>query len=135
MNNRRIVDTNVIIRYLVQDEPKFAAAANGLFDACDRGETTLVILPAVLAECVFVLESFYERSRADISLVLATLIGNPGIEIPDLPVCLDALNRYRDSRAHFVDCIIAATAVNTDLPVATFDRHIKKFPDVRIEVD
>jgi predicted nucleic acid-binding protein len=135
MSNRRIVDTNVIIRYLVQDSPKHAAAANSLFDACDRGEVTLVVLPAVAAECVFVLETFYERTRADISLVLAGLFGSAGIEVPDLAVHLDALHRYRDSKLHFVDCMIAATAASNDVPVATFDRDFKRFSDVRVEID
>jgi predicted nucleic acid-binding protein len=135
MSRRRIIDTNIIIRYLIQDQPRHAAAANELFDACDRGEITLLVLPAVLAECVFVLESFYERPRADISSALATLIDNPGIEISDLAIQLDALNRYGNSKAHFVDCVIAAAAVRDDIPVATFDRDLKKFPDVRIEID
>jgi len=134
MSNRRIVDTNVIVRYLVQDAPKHAAAANSLFEACDRGEVTLVILPAVAAECVFVLESFYEHTRADISLVLAGLLGSPGVEILDLGVHLDALDRYRNSKLHFVDCVIAATAAANDVPIATFDREFKRSTDVRVEL-
>jgi predicted nucleic acid-binding protein len=135
MSNRRIVDTNVIVRYLVQDSPKQAAAANRLFEACDRGEVTVVVLPAVAAECVFVLESFYEHTRADISLVMAGLLGSPGIEVPDLEVHLDALDRYRNSKLHFVDCVIAATAASNGVPVATFDREFKRFPDVRVEIE
>src|SRR5579863_2416664 len=63
---RRLVDTNLIVRYLVQDHEKDARAARSLFDACDRGEVLIVVLPAVLAECVFVLESFYEHPRGEI---------------------------------------------------------------------
>jgi predicted nucleic acid-binding protein len=73
VSKRRLIDTNLIVRYLVQDHEKHARAAEKLFDACDRGELILVILPAVLAECVFVLDSFYGRPRADISSALATL--------------------------------------------------------------
>ena len=51
---RRLVDTNLIVRYLVQDHEKHVKAAGRLFDACDRGEVLIVVLPAVLAECVFV---------------------------------------------------------------------------------
>ena len=55
MSKRRLVDTNLIVRYLVQDHEKHAKAAGKLFDACDRGDVVIVVLPAVLAECVFVL--------------------------------------------------------------------------------
>jgi len=82
-----------------------------LFAACDRGEVTLVVLPVVLAECVFVLESFYKQPRANIAQVLKSLIGSPGVELDDLPVHLDALTRYARTQLHIVDCLVAATAL------------------------
>jgi predicted nucleic-acid-binding protein len=132
---RRLVDTNLIVRFLVQDHQKHARAATKLFEASDRGDLTLVILPAVIAECVFVLESFYKHNRIDIARVLAALISSPGIQLTDAALHLDALNRYGGSKAHFVDCIIAAHAAEADLPVATFDNDFKKFHDVKVELD
>ena len=76
---RKLVDTNLIVRYLVQDHEKHAKAAGKLFEACDRGEIEIVILSAVLAECVFVLESFYQHPRANIAPVLNTLLSSPGM--------------------------------------------------------
>src|ERR1700757_4695968 len=97
---RRLVDTNLIVRYLVQDHEKHAKAAGKLFEACDRGELVIVVLPAVLAECVFVLESFYERARGDIAAALGGLISSPGVEIGDAVIHLDALDRYRKTKVH-----------------------------------
>ena len=133
MSTRRLVDTNLIVRYLVQDHEKHARAAGKLFDACDRGEVEILVLPVVLAECVLVLESFYERRRGDIASALGRLISSPGVEISEVSVHLDALNRYKGTRAHFVDCLIAATAVARNVPVSTFDQDLRKFVDVRLE--
>jgi predicted nucleic acid-binding protein len=133
VSKRRLIDTNLIVRYLVQDHGKHARAAEKLFDACDRGELILVVLPVVLAECVFVLDSFYGRPRADIASALGTLISSPGVEINDAAVHLDALKRYRQTKIHFVDCLIAATAAAENAPVATFDQDFRKFADVRVE--
>src|SRR5258708_2913007 len=108
MSERRLVDTNLIVRHLVQDHARHAKAAGKLFDACDRGELTLVVLPAVVAECVFVLESFYKQPRTAVARVMSGLISSPGIELADLAVHLDALDRYSKSKLHFVDCTIAA---------------------------
>jgi predicted nucleic-acid-binding protein len=130
---RRLVDTNLIVRYLVQDHEKHAKAAGKLFDACDRGDVVIVVLPVVLAECVFVLESFYEHSRGDIASALGRLISSPGVEIGETVIHLDALNRYRKTKVHFVDCLIAATATAEDTPVVTFDQDFRKFSDVRVE--
>jgi predicted nucleic acid-binding protein len=135
LSKRRLVDTNLIVRYLVQDNEKHAKAAGRLFDACDRGDVLIVVLPVVVAECVFVLESFYEHPRADIASALARLISSPGVEIRELAIHLEALNRYKRTRIHFVDCLIAATAVAENAPVATFDQDFRKFNDVRVETE
>jgi predicted nucleic-acid-binding protein len=135
VTKQRLVDTNLIVRYLVQDHEKHARAAGKLFDACDRGDLVIVVLPVVLAECVFVLESFYRHPRADIASALGRLISSPGVEIGEVTVHLDALNRYRQTRAHFVDCVIAANAVAMGMPVATFDQDFRKFVDVRVETE
>ncbi len=134
MSKRRLVDTNLIVRYLVQDHEKHAKAAGKLFDACDRGDVVIVVLPAVLAECVFVLESFYEHPRGDIASALGRLISSPGVEI-DAAIHLDALDRYRKTKVHFVDCLIAATAATENMPVASFDQDFRKFTDVRVETE
>jgi len=130
VSKRRLVDTNLIVRYLVQDHEKHAKAAGKLFDACDRGDVVIVVLPAVLAECVFVLESFYEHPRGDIASALGRLISSPGVEI-DAAINLDALDRYRKTKVHFVDCLIAATAATENMPVGSFDQDFRKFADVR----
>jgi len=135
VSKRRLVDTNLIVRYLVQDHDKHARAAGKLFDACDRGDVVIVMLPVVLAECVFVLESFYGHPRADIASALARLISSPGVEISEVTVHLDALNRYKGTRVHFVDCLIAATAVAKHVSVSTFDQDFRKFGDVRVETE
>jgi predicted nucleic-acid-binding protein len=134
VSERRLVDTNLIVRYLVQDHEKHAKAAGWVFDACDRGEVVIVVLPAVLAECVFVLESFYKHPRGDIASALGRLISSPGVEISGATIHLEALDRYRKTKVHFVDCIVAATAAAENMPVASFDQGFRKFTDVRIEI-
>ena len=133
MSRRTLVDTNLIVRYLVQDHEKHAKAAGRLFDACDRGDVVITVLPAVLAECVFVLESFYKHPRGNIASALGGLLSCPGVEISGAAIHLDALDRYRKTKVHFVDCLIAATAAAQNVPVASFDRDSRKFADVRVE--
>jgi len=134
VRKRRLVDTNLIVRYLVQDHEKQVKAAEKLFEACDRGQIEIVVLPEVLAECVFVLESFYEQGREDIATALGRFISSPGVAIPDLTTHLEALARYRKTRCHYVDCVIAATAAAEGMSVASFDQDFKKFADIRVEI-
>lgn len=135
MRKRRLVDTNLIVRHLTQDHQIQAIAAGKLVDACDRGEILLVILPVVLAEAVFVLESFYDRARHDIARVLKSLISSPGIDLADKAIYQDALGQYGRSKLHFVDCVIAAYAGARDLPIATLDKGLIKLPGIEIELE
>lgn len=135
MSERRLLDTNVIVRYLVRDNLDQVAIARKLFHAAERGELTLVVLPEVLAECVFVLESFYGRARELVAEKLTVLVTTAGIELADVAIHLDALRRYGSSKMHFVDCTIAATAAAAGLAAATFDREYKKFGDVKVSVE
>lgn len=135
MSKRKLIDTNLIVRHLVQDNEKQAGVAGKLFDACDRGQVAIVVLPAVLAECVFVLESFYQQERTDIASALSRLISSPGVEIADAAIHLDALDRYGRTKVHFVDCQIAATAIAEDIPVASFDQDFRKFTGIRVEIE
>jgi predicted nucleic acid-binding protein len=122
-----------MVRYLVQDHERYAKTAEELFEACDRGDIVVVLLPVVLAECIFVLDSFYEHPREAIASALGALISSPGVEIYEPAIHLDALDRYTKTKLHFVDCLIAATASAENIPVATFDQDFRKFADVRVQ--
>ena len=110
MHKRRLLDTNLIIRHLVQDDAIQAKAADKLFDACDRGHIKLIILSAVVAEAVFVLESFYKHPCGDIAQVLGRLLASPSIELADEHIHQAALVEYGKGKHHFVDCLIVAYA-------------------------
>ena len=87
----------------------------------------------VLAECVFLLESFYEHPRGHIVAALGRLIASPGVEISGVEIHLDALHRYQRTKVHFVDCLIAATSTSEEIPVARIDEDFRKVADARVE--
>ena len=53
-----LLDTNVVLRFLLRDEPRMATAAEALFARAERGEVKLLIDSVILAEVLFVLQSF-----------------------------------------------------------------------------
>jgi predicted nucleic-acid-binding protein len=88
----------------------------------------------VLAETVFVLQSLYKHSRAEIAQALSLLLNSPGIELENAALHIQALQRYGRTNFHFVDCLVAEFAVMHGVSVATFDSEFKKFTDVRVEL-
>ena len=73
-------------------------------------------------------------AAGDIASALGRLISSPCVEIDGAAIRLDALDRCRKTKVHFVDCLIAATAATENMPVASFDQDFRKFTDVRVEI-
>ena len=131
---RQLVDTNVLVRFFTGEPPDMAAKARRLVERADHGEVLLVILPVIVAETVYTLESFYEMNRKDVAANLLSFLQSRGIETVESARIADALGRCRDRNAHFADAYLAASAVELGNPVASFDRDFDKFKDMqRIE--
>ena len=62
-------------------------------------------ITTVPAECVFVLESFYEHPRADIASAHSRLVSSPGVEISEMAIHLDALDRCKGQR--FISWVVS----------------------------
>ena len=123
------VDTNVLLRYIVRDEPTQAArAAREL----ERGERFLVG-SIVLCEVVWVLETGYGFSRRDVAATLERILATAQFEIEAKDLALAALDDFRRSTADFSDCLLgrrnrAAGAADT----VTFDRSLKGLEGFRL---
>jgi predicted nucleic-acid-binding protein len=76
-----------------------------------------------LAECVYVLESFYELERERVAMLMRAAIGHPTIETVDDPSLLQALEVYETARIDFAEAYLVAQAEATGVgEIASFDR-------------
>jgi len=115
------VDTNVIVRYLIGDDPPKAARATAMLERLERGEEIVEISDEVLVETVWTLESFYRVPRAEISQNLAAVLSFTGVRVASRDTMLQALHSYASSSADFVDCLLVARSKRRGIPVYTFD--------------
>ena len=123
------VDTNVLVRYIVRDEPTQAARASR---ELERGERFLVG-SIVLCELVWVLETGYGFSRRDVAVTLERILATAQFEIEAKDLALGALDDFRRSTADFSDCLLgrrnrAAGVAET----VTFDRSLKGLVGFRL---
>jgi predicted nucleic acid-binding protein len=127
----QLVDTNVLIRFFTGDPPEMAAKARRLVELADNGQVILTVLPIIVAEVVYTLESFYGTERKEVAAKLLSFLQSRGIQAGESARIMDALKRCRDRNAHFADAYLAAAAVELENPIASFDRDFDKFKDVR----
>lgn len=120
---RLLLDTNVVVRFLLGESSAQGEAAARLFAQSDRQELTLVLEPLVFAESLFVLTSFYKKSRQEVVDALAVLMSAPGVECLRRKETSRALDYFKKHPSvHWVDCFLAALSAETGFPVASFDR-------------
>ena len=130
MNETRLLDTNVLLRFFTGEPPKLAAKAHQIIAEADAGRFNLEILPLVVSETIYTLESFYEMPKKEVCDKLLIFLQSRGIIPRDKEVIIDALKRYRTHNVHFVDACIAAYGVASNISIHSFDRDFKKFKDV-----
>jgi predicted nucleic-acid-binding protein len=117
------VDTNILVRYIVADDPgQFRAATRFIEHECSPQEPGF-INRVVLAEVVWVLESSYKMPRVAIISALRLLLGANQLSIEEVEDARAALREYEDG-AGFSDSLIAAANARLGCEyTATFDRR------------
>jgi predicted nucleic-acid-binding protein len=124
---RAIIDTNLLVRFLTGDDPSKANDVKRLLLRAERGEIRLLIPSVVIAELVWVLQSFYKLERSEIVPLLNAILRTRGVEVSDKIVVTDAIAIYRDRAVDFIDAWIVAFSKAAEVrAIYTFDRkHFK----------
>ncbi|MGX9685940.1 PIN domain-containing protein [Deinococcus wulumuqiensis] len=126
MSQAVLLDTNVILRFLLADHETLSPRARAYFRRAAKGEWSLLIPSVVVAECVFTLRSFYKLARADVAAALLQLLRLPGVEAVEGEVVRSALSLYAEKNVDFADAYLAALAQEKGLSVGSFDRDLGK---------
>lgn len=123
---KKIIDTNLIVRYLVNDQPAHYKKARDFFDFVKLGRIKAILEQTVFTETVFVLNKIYEIPRDKISGALSGLLSYKGIYNHEKEVLLDSLVVYATTNLHIVDCIILAKARLQETAIQSFDQELLK---------
>jgi predicted nucleic acid-binding protein len=122
------VDTNILIRHLTGDPPGQAARATRFLTTADE----LLLADLVVAEVVYVLESFYEVPRARVAELVRAIVAFPTVVVLDPAMLLRALEVYETARLDFAEAYLVAQAERSGVGVvASFDRAIDRVGTVR----
>jgi predicted nucleic-acid-binding protein len=123
------LDTNVLVRLLVADDAAQTRRARALVErSVEREEPVLVSLPVII-ETEWVLRSRYTLDKAAILASLSGLMSAREFTFEDEPAIEEALYRWKDSAAGFVDCLIAAHNRHLGCTAtATFDVAAARIP-------
>lgn len=127
------LDTNLLVRLLIQDDASQARAVERLFVRARRDRTPLFVADVVLCELVWVLARRARQSRAEIAVAVEWLLDAETIVFSDAGIARRALAAYRDGAGDFADYLILEQALAAgSVEVVTFDRALKGEPGFKI---
>ena len=112
----RLIDANIILRYLLHDNEQQYALAE---DAIQAGSFTTA---EVIAEVVYVLMSIYKVSRRDISWAIHCILID--IKVENLRCMRYALGLFNQTNLDFVDCLLVAYHKIADVEILSFDKKL-----------
>ncbi|CAN5275649.1 type II toxin-antitoxin system VapC family toxin [soil metagenome] len=117
------IDTNVLVRYVAQDDATQAAIATRFIEETLSREQPGHISLVALAELVWVLRTRYDASRPEIARTLEVLLTAPRLRVQDEAAVWIAVDEYDAGPADFADALIAALGrVHGCSHTVTFDR-------------
>jgi predicted nucleic-acid-binding protein len=117
------VDTNILVRHLTGDPAAMASRATAFLGA----ESELLLTDLVMAETVYVLESFYEAPREQVAESMRSLLALESVVSVDPALLLRAVEVYETERIDFAEAYLVACAESTGLNrVASFDKSLDR---------
>jgi predicted nucleic acid-binding protein len=125
------LDTNVLIRHLTGDPPAQARRATAFLERAEE----LLLPDLIVAEVVYVLESFYELKPKRVTEVVRAVIAFTAVVVVDEALLLRALEVYEVERIDFAEAYLVASAEASGIKsIASFDRSIDRVTTIqRIE--
>jgi predicted nucleic-acid-binding protein len=119
------LDTNVLVRFLVEDDVEQTARARDLLQRAIDEQTACFVPDIVLCELVWVLSSAYRISRVEIARHLGTLLRSRNLIFRSTDQIARALAAFRDGRGDFADYLIREDSRTAGCEgVATFDKAL-----------
>ena len=106
--NTSFLDANVFIRYLTNDDPVKADRVEKLLDLAATGKVRLLTTELVIAEVVWVLESFYKLDNLSIGPMIKAILATQGLEVINGALIEKAIELYMKQNIDFIDGYIVA---------------------------
>ena len=125
------LDTNVLIRYLVKDDPQQNLDASRFISQFVDSEASLFLPNSVVLETEWVLRSVYKFPKESVTEFFIGLLEAREMSFQDEASIERAIYLHREHNADFADCLHVATAISYDqLPLVTFDKQAMRIEGI-----
>lgn len=121
------IDTNIFIRFLTDDVPEKADACEKIFRQAVEKKESLFTTEMVVAEIIWVLESYYNLEKDDIADKIEKILNTPNLVCPNSDLILNALNLYVEKNIDYIDAYNSLILKNKQIEsLYSYDKHFDR---------
>jgi predicted nucleic-acid-binding protein len=121
-----IVDTNVFLRFLLEDIPSQKKEAENLFRKAQKGSIEIIVPQIIIFEIEFISRKYYRFSVAEISSKIKSLLNAEYFQISERLLFLKSLEIYQSKNISFVDSFLVSFAELEGFEIFSFDKKLQK---------
>ncbi len=129
---RWLVDTNVVLRFLLADDKELYLKAKEYFNQARKGEIELILIPQVVFEVEYVLKGVYGIKAKARSQILRSLVLSIELRVFEREVLLSSVNLAEKRNIDLVDAYLVETARKEKIGVLSFDKKLGRVLKERV---
>lgn len=127
-----LLDTNIILRFLVADDTNKYERTKALFSLIESGRVTVDLEHTVIFEIIYVLKSYYKREKQEIYDAVIKIINLRNVRVKKKEMMKKALSIWKDKNMGLVDSQLIAMSASGDAKcIYSFDKGLDKFDSVK----
>jgi len=128
----RFVDTNILLRFLTNDDAVKAKRVLLLLKRVEEGKEKIITSPLVIFELIFTLDKFYKVSRDDIAETVSAIIGLEGFAVEFKTVFISALKLFADKNISFAEAFNASVMKSKNIAeIYSYDTDFDKIDKIK----
>ena len=127
--SKNIIDTNLVIRFLVNDDQQKVARVERLLKNKDQKN---ILLDTVIAEIIWVLNSYYDLDKKEIVIKMKALIHVESVECNAFLINR-ALTLWTDNTISYIDAYLAAVAELGNMPLYSYDKKLSSITTITVK--
>jgi len=132
MTEIRYLDTSVLLRYFLDDDPPRSESARELMRRIDSGNEQVTTCSVVLFEVIFTLQKSARLTKAEIRDAITFILDLDGFRFSESHLFVAALELFVEKNIAFGDAFIAASMIEEGIQeVFSFDSHFERVPGIR----
>lgn len=121
-----VVDSNIIVRYLLGDSQELYKRSRDFFDLVKLGRVRAILGESTFTETVLVLSKVYKIPRKEIAKVIINLFMYKGVISTEKNSILKSIELYASTSLDILDCLTLSRALNSECEIMTFDQELKE---------